>query len=398
MTIAQQRSTVRAEIAALAPSRIRQVANAAMDRDDVLAFWFGESDQPTPDFIRDAAQQSLDRAETFYSQNLGRPALRAAIATYQSRLRGITLEADRVAVTGSGVSAIMLAAQMLLSPGDRAVVLGPIWPNVAEIPRILGALVERFPLTNRSGRWQLDLPRLLATLRPDVRLLVLNSPNNPTGWTISSAEQRAILLHCRRHGIWILSDEVYERLIFEPARGAAPSMLDLATPEDRLIVVNSFSKAWRMTGWQIGWLVVPPDLIPDLEKVIEYNTSCVPVFVQQGAIAALTDPRGEAEVMAQRASLTASRELLRSGLVALPGVELPEAAGAMYAFFRIDGHTNSLALAKALVSEVGLGLAPGIAFGAEGEGWLRWCFAASSDKIAVGLERLGRYLATHSQF
>lgn len=397
MTQSHPLRAVRPVIADLAPSRIRQVANAAMDRDDVLAFWFGESDQPTPAFIREAARTSLDRAETFYSQNLGRPALRAAIAGYLSSLRGIQLDTGRVAVTASGVSAIMLAGQMLLSPGDKAVIVTPIWPNIAEIPRILGAQVQRFALVNRDGRWQLDVERLLGVLTPDVRLLVINSPNNPTGWTISSEAQAVILDHCRRHGIWILSDEVYERLTFAPSAVAAPSMLELAAPEDRLIVVNSFSKAWRMTGWRVGWLVLPPDLVSDLEKVIEYNTSCVPVFAQQGAIAALTDPRGEEEVAALRDGLAASRSLLRSGLARLPGIELPDAAGAMYAFFRVAGQNDSLALAKALVGEVGLGLAPGVAFGPEGEGWLRWCFAASPNKIAQGLERLGRYLDTHSQ-
>ena len=382
----------RDSIRALSTSRIREIANAGMDRSDIAAFWFGESDLPTPDFIREAAMRSLGASETFYTQNLGRPALREAIAAYESRLHGRTLEPARVAVTGSGVSALMLASQLVVGPGDRVVVVTPIWPNIAEIPKILGAEVERQPLAIANGRWQLDLDRLLAALTPDTRMLIVNSPNNPTGWTIEPQAQRMLLAHCRKHGIWILSDEVYERLVFRPGLDAAPSFLGMAEPEERLIVVNSFSKAWRMTGWRVGWLTIPTALEGELTKIIEYNTSCVPGFVQQGALAALTDPRGEVAVAELRDGLVRSRALLLEGLGDFDGVNVPEAEGAMYAFFRIAGQEDSMALAKRLVAEVGLGLAPGTSFGPEGEGYLRWCFAAVEEKIADGLDRLGRFV------
>ncbi|WP_172124420.1 pyridoxal phosphate-dependent aminotransferase [Devosia sp. 919] len=376
----------------LAPSRIREVANAGMDRSDVVPFWFGESDQPTPAFIRAATVESLERNNTFYTQNLGRPALRTAIASYISQLRNITLGPDRVGVTSSGVSALMLGSQLVLSPGDRVVVVTPIWPNIAEIPKILGAEVTRFPLSVINNRWQLDLDHLLATLTDDVRMLVINSPNNPTGWTITPEQQAAILAHCRQRGIWILSDEVYDRLVFTPGQTAAPSMLSVADPQDRLIVVNSFSKTWRMTGWRLGWLVLPTNLVPQLEKLIEYNTSCVPEFVQAGGLAALTDPASAATVTQIHRELGEARATLLTALRQLPGVTLPEADGAMYAFFRVDGHADSLALAKRLVAEAGLGLAPGSAFGDEGEGWLRWCFAAAPERIDTGVDRLRSFL------
>ena len=376
----------------LAPSRIREVANAGMDRSDVVPFWFGESDQPTPAFIRAAAVESLERHNTFYTQNLGRPALRAAIASYISELRGLALGAERVGVTSSGVSALMLGSQLVVSPGDRVVVVTPIWPNIAEIPKILGAEITRFPLSVENNRWTLDLERLLATLCDDVRMLVINSPSNPTGWTITPEQQAAILAHCRQRGIWILSDEVYERLVFTPGQIAAPSMLSVADPEDRLIVVNSFSKTWRMTGWRLGWLVLPTALMSQLEKIIEYNTSCVPEFIQAGGLAALTHPESAATVAQIHGELAQTRTTLLAALQQLPGVSLPEADGAMYAFFRIAGHDDSLALAKRLVAEAGLGLAPGSAFGPEGEGWLRWCFAAAPERINIGIERLRTFL------
>ncbi len=375
-------------VQSLDASRIREVANAAMGRPDVLAFWFGESDQPTPAYIRQAAMASLERGETFYTPNLGRTDLRAAIAGYLGRLHGKPFAADRIGVTGSGVSALMLAAQLIVEPGDRVVAVTPLWPNLIEIPRILGGTVERVPLIVADGRWRLDIDRLLAALTPDTRALLLNSPNNPTGWTIDAAEQRIVQDHCRRHGIWIVADDVYERLVYRDGLISAPSFLATAEPEDRIIGVNSFSKAWVMTGWRIGWLVVPPGLSGDLAKLIEYNTSCVPDFVQQGAVVALAE--GEPHVAALRADLAAKRDRLAAALRELPGVDLPVADGAMYAFFRLTGQDDSVALAKRLVAEAGLGLAPGRAFGLEGERWLRWCYAADAAKLDDGIARFIR--------
>ncbi len=222
-------------------------------------------------------------------------------------------------------------------------------------------------------------------------MLIINAPNNPTGFTLQAHEQRELLAHCRKHGIWILSDEVYERLVFDGSP-AAPSMLVHADPEDRVIRVNSFSKAWRMTGWRLGWLTLPEAMMPDVPKVIEYNTSCAPAFIQRGGIAALTDPRGEQSVAELRTGLSASRKLLLDGLEHFGSIEAPRSDGAMYAFFRIEGDNDDMAVARTLVTEHGLGLAPGSAFGPEGAGWLRWCFAARPEKIAKGLERLEAFL------
>jgi aspartate aminotransferase len=386
-------ATAKPLVSALASSRIRDIANAGMGRDDIIPFWFGESDLPTTGFIREAAQQALARNQTFYTHNLGTPELREAIAAYQSRLHGFAVAAEHIAVTGSGVSALMIADQLIVSPGDRVVVMTPIWPNIAEAPRLLGANVVRIPLEIRNGRWVLDLEKLLETLTPQTRLFILNAPNNPTGFTLDRDAQRIIIEHCRKHGIWLLSDEVYERLVYDGSK-AAPSMLAHATPEDRLIVVNSFSKTWRMTGWRLGWLTLPSALMPDVPKIIEYNTSCAPAFVQAGGIAALTDPRGEEAVSMLRTDLGQSRDMLLDGLQSLGRIEIPRADGAMYAFFRIEGLTDDMEVARSLVTDHGLGLAPGSAFGPEGEGWLRWCYAARPERIAQGLDRLEKFLKT----
>ena len=373
------------------PSLIRELANSAMGRDDVLPFWFGESDQPTPAFIREAAIASLHAGETFYTENLGRPYLRQAISTYLTGLHGREIPVDRVAVTGSGGSALMLVSQLLVSPGDRIVTVTPLWPNAVEIPKILSARVECVSLEVRAGRWVLPIEKLLDALTPQTRMLVLNSPNNPTGWTVEREEQRAILEHCRRLGIWILADDVYERLILRDDLRSAPSFLTLADRDDRLIVVNSFSKAWTMTGWRVGWLVGPLEIFPSLAPLIEYNTSSVAEFSQRGASVALE--QGEPYVLQQRADLATTKTGLTAALRTLPGVEVPEADGAMYLFIRIAGHNDSMDLARRLIDQVGLGLAPGRAFGPEGEGWLRWCYAASWSQNDLGVERLASFLS-----
>ncbi|MCA8274557.1 pyridoxal phosphate-dependent aminotransferase [Burkholderia sp. AU30280] len=376
---------------ALRPSLIREVANAGFGVPDMLPFWFGESDRVTPDFIRDAAAAALRDGATFYTHNLGTAPLRDAIATYVSARHGVTT-ADTVAVTSSGVSALMLAAQMLVGAGERVVAVTPLWPNLVEIPKILGARMECVPLGYDAAGWQLDVGRLLAALTPDTRMLLINSPNNPTGWTMSRDDQQAVLAHCRRHGIWLVADEVYERLAFD-AFGAdgAPSFLDIASRDERVVVVNSFSKAWAMTGWRLGWLIAPAAVMADLAKLVEYNTSCAPGFVQAAGEVALRD--GEPFVRSFVAALRDARDHLVAALRTLPGVEVPPPSGAMYLFLRLPGASDSLAFCKTLVREAGLGLAPGRAFGPEGEGFVRWCYACDPARLDAGVERLQRFLA-----
>ena len=390
---------MRAVVESLEESRIREVANAGMGLPDVLKFWFGESDEVTPDVVREAAVASLQAGETFYAHNLGLPELRQAIAAYTHGLhpqQSTDHWFDRIAVTSGGVNGLMLASQTLVEAGDRVVVVTPAWPNLVAQPLIMGAQVTRVPLgVADSGAWVLDLDALLAAITPATRLLILNAPNNPTGWTLTRAEQAAILAHCRRTGTWILADEVYERLYFagDSINGAAPSFLDVAEPDDRLIVAHSFSKSFLMTGWRLGWLVLPAALTHPVGKLIEYNTSCAPVFVQRGATVAL---QHEAEITPPLvAHLRHCRDTLVPLLQALPGVRLATPKGGMYAFFRLDGHDDCLSTAKRLVREAGLGLAPGSAFGPEAAGWLRWCFASRDpQRLAQGARRLEHWLAS----
>ncbi|MGF6807219.1 aspartate/methionine/tyrosine aminotransferase [Paraburkholderia sp. Clong3] len=387
-------------VRALRPSQIREVANAGFGVDDVLPFWFGESDRVTPAFIRDAASAALAAGATFYTHNLGIAPLRAALAGYVSELHGAT-SPEHVAVTSAGVNALMLAAQLVVGGGDRVVAVTPLWPNLVEIPKILGAHVETVALGYGERGWELDVGRLLSALTPDTKMLMINSPNNPTGWVMSRDDQRSVLEHCRRHGIWIVADEVYERLYYsgdDAAQAAgvrtAPSFLDLATRGERVICVNSFSKAWLMTGWRLGWIVAPTALMDDLAKLVEYNTSCAPSFVQQAGIAALE--QGERFTQQLVRDLRTSRDHLVRALLAVPGVDVKAPLGAMYLFFSMPGSTRSLDLCKAMVREVGLGVAPGSAFGPQGEGFVRWCYACDTVRLDAGVERLTRFLARHA--
>ena len=382
----------------LEESRIREVANAGMERSDVLAFWFGESDEVTPDFIRQAAIDSLQKGETFYSHNLGLPELREAISRYMSKLHPQNggIKTDRLAVTSGGVSALMLAAQTLVDPGDEVVAITPVWPNLIEQPKILGANLKYVSLRPVNGVWALNMDALKAAVTSKTRMLIVNAPNNPTGWTLAPAEQKALLEHCRQTGTWILADEVYERLYYEPtANGCAPSFLDVAAEDDKLVVIHSFSKSFLMTGWRLGWMVMPPGMTAQVGKVVEFNTSCASVFTQRAGIVAL---ERTADVTPRVvAHLKQCRDTLIPLLKALPGVEVQPAKGGMYAFFRlpadVPGADDSLAIAKRLVAEAGLGLAPGSAFAPEAQGWLRWCFASKDLKrLELGVERLSSWL------
>ena len=382
---------MRDAILQLEESKIREVANAGLGRSDVLAFWFGESDEPTPTFIRQAAVESLARGETFYAHNLGLLALREAIAAYMSKRHG-AVDVGRVVVTSGGVNALMLAAQALVDPGCRVVAVTPMWPNLIAQARIMGGDVHTVSLRPVGGAWVLDMQALLQAITPGTRVLILNAPNNPTGWTLTRAEQQTILDHCRQTGTWIVADEVYENLYFDPTpHGCAPSFLDLGTPDDRLAVIHSFSKSFLMTGWRLGWMVVPPTMTAQLSKLTEFNTSSVSVFTQHAGLAAL---QGEAQVTpGVVAHLRRCRDTLVQALQTVPGVEVASPKGGMYAFFRVHGHTDSLATAKRLVAEAGLGLAPGEAFAPEAQGWLRWCFASQDvSRLTQGVERLRGWL------
>jgi len=295
------------------------------------------------------------------------------------------VEAERILVSSSGMTALMLTAQMLIDEGDNLVIVAPVWPNIAAAVTVMGGEPRLVSLDRQpGGGWRLDLERLFAACDSRTRGIFVNSPSNPTGWIISAEEIALLLAFARRRGLWLIADEVYSRIVY--GNRAAPSFLDQSEPEERLIVVNSFSKNWAMTGWRLGWLAAPSDLLPQLEKLVEFNTSGSPTFLQHAGIVAIRD--GEPFIESFVARCRAARDVALDGLAACRRVEVARPEGAFYAFFRIDGVDDSLAFAKEALRRTKVGLAPGSAFGPMGEGFLRLCFARDPQKVAEAIDRL----------
>ncbi len=380
---------IRARMAALEPQKIAEVAELLRERPDAIRLWFGESDLPTPAFIRDAAVRALAEGQTFYCSTRGLPSLRQALADYTSGLYGRDIDVDRVSVTTAGMNAIMMLMQVAVEPGDNVVLVTPAWPNAAAAVAIAGGEPREVTLAREQGRWRLDLDRLFDSVDARTRMLFVNSPNNPTGWVMTREEQRDLLDFCRQRRVWLLADEVYARIVY--AGRAAPSFLELAEPEDPLLVVNSFSKAWAMTGWRIGWLVAPPALGDLIGELNQHNVSGTATFLQPAAKVALE--QGEPFVAEMVERCRRGRDIVADGLAALPRVRFSPPEAAFYAFFEVAGMTDSLAAAKRILREAGVGLAPGAAFGAGGEGFLRLCFAQSPALLARAMAQLKPLLA-----
>jgi len=379
----------RPSVQALQPSLIRKLSNSAIGRTDVIPLWFGEPDKPTPQFIRQAAKDALDEGQTFYQPNLGIIELRGALAEYMNGLYGISLAAENIAVTPSGMTALAVALQCIVAEGDALVLPSPVWPNLPAAAEILGAEILRVPLRPRCGHWSLDLDELFAACKPKASALLINSPNNPTGWMLEDAEQQLILDFCRERDLWLIADEVYSRIVYD--RDYAPSFIDKVTEDDKYLIVNSFSKSWAMTGWRLGWLTAPKSLIKALEIVSEFNFSCIFAPVQIAGITALE--QGETFIRASTARYRAALEAVLCAFGELPRVTFPVPRAAFYAFFAVDGVTDSYTFAEQVLRQCGVGLAPGAAFGPQGEGYLRLCFAADVSLLERALDQMGPLLS-----
>lgn len=381
---------LRPEVEALGVSGIQQVWELGFEREDTIGLWVGEGDLPTPDFICEAAIASLRAGNTYYTHKRGIPALRRALADYHARLLGIEADVERISVTSSGMTALALIFQAILQPGEEVILVSPIWPNASAAVSIAGGRPVEVPLDPRSdGGFALDLDKLAAAIGPKTRALFIASPGNPTGWLMEAEQQQAVLALARERGLWVIADEVYHRFTYD--RPLAPSFASLAEPEDALICVHSFSKAWAMTGWRLGWLLHPPSLGETFGKLIEYSTSGGQHFLQEGAVAAIREGEDFVAELVERCRQ--SGEIAFQALSGLPRVTIARPQAAFYSFFAVEGVDDSLAFAKELLRRTGVGLAPGSAFGAGGEGRLRLCFASSPTRVAEAMQRLRPALA-----
>lgn len=369
-------------------SGIVEVKKYAHSRENLLPLWVGEGDLPTPSFIAQAASDALLSGETFYTWQRGIPELRDALSRYYQRHFSAELSADHFYVTGSGMQAIVLAVQALTSPGDELVYLTPTWPNIVAAIGVAGAKAVPVGIDFTNGKWDIDVAKLERAITPKTKALFINTPSNPTGWTATLDDLRDMLALARRHGLWIIADEIYA--LYHYAGGRAPSFLDIMEDGDRIIFANSFSKNWSMTGWRVGWLVAPPELGQVIENLVQYSTSGVSQFMQRGAVAALD--HGDDFIRQNFDRAARSRDILCDALIATNRVETLKPDGALYAFLKIDGVTDSRLAAFDIVDKVGVGLAPGTAFGAGGELFLRACFLRNPAQIEDAADRLSHYI------
>ncbi len=374
------------------PSRIRELAHIAMGMEGVLKLYFGESSTPTPEYIRRAAQKAMADGFLFYTENAGLPSLRGAIADSYQRLHGVALDPEReIVVTASGVQALNVSIRCVIDPGDEALVLTPAWPNGAANVALSNGVPRMVPHVLRGGRYEIDFDALEAAVTPRTRLLIYTSPSNPLGWVATSADQDRLLEFARRHELWLLADEVYERLVYrDPLGTPAPSILKKATREDALIVAQSFSKTYCMTGWRVGWLVARADLAAKAAQLNEFIISHAPSFSQRAAETALV--WGEIEIKKMLARYRENRDYCLAMLKKAPGVTVPQPEGAFYLFPRIGGMTDSFGFCRRLLEETSVGIAPGVAFGAGGEGSIRICYAAEREILKPAMERLLDFL------
>jgi len=364
-----------------------------MSMDGVLRLYFGESNLPTPEYIKQAAVQALADGYTFYTENAGLPSLRRAIARQYQKWHGVELDPEsEIVITASGVQALNVSLRAMVDPGDEALVLTPAWPNGSSILAMANAVVKQIPHPLCGDRYRIDFDALEAAVTPRTRVVLYTSPSNPLGWVATDDEQQRLLDFCRAHGLWLLADEVYDRLYYagrtlgEPV----PSILRKATRDDAVAVVHSFSKSYCMTGWRVGWLIARRDLGQKATQLNEFIISHAPTFAQKAAEIALE--HGEAELVSMLGRLKENRDFCLRALRGMPGVTIPEPDGAFYLFPKIEGLTDSFEFCRRLLMETKVGLAPGVAFGAGGEGSVRICYAADRTILEPAMERLGRYL------
>jgi aspartate/methionine/tyrosine aminotransferase len=374
-------------------SRIRELAEIAMSMDGVLRLYFGESNLPTPDYIKQAAIRALRDGFTFYTENAGLPSLRRAIAENYLRLQLVELDpAGEIVVTASGMQALNVGIRCALDPGDQVLALTPAWPNGSSSAMMANASVCQVPQPLCASRYGVDFDALEAAVTPRTRLLMYTSPSNPLGWVATEDEQQRLLDFARRHDLWLLADEVYDRLYYAGARlgDPVPSILRKATRDDAVMVVHSFSKSYCMTGWRVGWLVARRDLAAKATQLNEFIVSHAPSFAQKAGETALADGEGPLLEMLER--LKANRDFCLDALSGIATVTVPKPDGAFYLFPCIEGLRDSFAFCRRLLEETRVGLAPGVAFGAGGEGSVRICYAAERSILEPAMERLTKFL------
>ena len=370
-------------------SRIRELADIAFGMEGVLKLQFGESNEPTPQYIKNAAAQAMKEGYTFYTENAGLPGLRAALSEKCAELHRVQLDPDsEILITASGVQALNVGIRCAIDPGDEVIVLTPNWPNASAIVSLFGGVQKEVPFLRGETRFEIDFEALDRVVTTRTRLLIYTSPSNPLGWVASVEDQRRLLEFCRSHRLWLLADEVYERLYY--ASGPAPSILRICSRTDPVIVAHSFSKTYCMTGWRLGWLVARRDLIEKATHLNEFIVSHAPSMLQRAGEVALKE--GEEEVASMVEALNDRVSFCFEALAAIPSISIMRPEGAFYVFPAVEKMSDSFAFALSLLKECKVAVAPGCAFGNGGEGSFRICCAADRSVLEPAMERVCRFL------
>jgi aspartate aminotransferase len=381
---------LRPEIKTLPDSGIVEVWKMGFTVPDVIGLWVGEGDLPTTRFICDAAAKSLNAGETYYTYKGGIPELRQGLSAYYKRHWNVDVSDERIIVTSSGMNAMVLIVQTLCGAGDNAVCISPSWPNIFAAIQVMGAEPRQVALTGDDKGWHLDMEKLFAACDARTKAIYLASPGNPTGWVMPEDQRRALLDFARKKRIAIIADEVYGRLIYD-GRKVAPSFLEIAGPDDPVFIVNSFSKTWAMTGWRVGWIVAPQAITHKLEMLIEYNTSGGQTFTQRAGVVALE--QGEEWVKWMIDRCRQSRDVVINRVAQMNRVQVIPAQAAFYLMLRVEDMGDATDFCKRLVVDGRVGLAPGTAFGAGGEQYVRLCYAQSPERIGLAMDRLAKFLS-----
>jgi aspartate/methionine/tyrosine aminotransferase len=355
----------------------------------VIHLEIGEPDFDTPGHIVARAQQALEEGATHYGPGAGLPPLREAVARYLKTWRNLDVDPANVVITPGAKPIMFFAILALINPGDEVIYPDPGFPIYESMARFVGGTPVPMPLREQH-RFRFDPDEFRSLVTDRTRLIIINSPHNPTGGVLTHADLQVIADVARERDLIVLSDEIYARLLYS---GTHESIATFDGMLERTVILDGWSKTWAMTGWRLGFGVFPPELVPHVERLISNSVSCTASFSQEAAIAALEGPQDAVDQM--HAEFAVRREAIVSGLNTLPGVRCLEPDGAFYAFPNITGTGfTSRDLADQLLQEAGVACLSGTAFGANGEGFVRFSYANSLDNIQIALERIRTLLRT----
>jgi len=350
----------------------------------VYPAWFGEGDTETSKLIYDKTIESLVKGKTFYTYQNGIQELRSEISRYMNEIFNINTKPENHSVVTGGMMGLRLICDLIIDSGDEVVMVGPVWPNIRSSVLLRKGNIKEISLQLKDGEWLLDYDKLIRSITSKTKMVFVNSPGNPTGWEMPKSQQERLLNHTRDVGCWLVADEVYHQITYNDL--PSPSFLESSLASDKLIVINSSSKSFNMTGWRIGWITHPEELSSHIAKLVQITTTGVPEFLQDGLITALQNYKIITNEL--RINLKKSRDIMFNRLVSWNQVECSIPNAAFYAFFKVKGVKDSLEFSKKLILETNVGVAPGIAFGQSGEGHIRICFAAKESFINQIMDRL----------